>query len=81
MEHVKHSTSNRVLIGDGMYVEDMHSTFTQYEDKTYGWVSYWKASPQELEILNSNGLVRLDVLVGAMPASPAPVAINVTEVL
>lgn len=61
------------LIGNGLEIDDLPATRTQYEDGTFAIVTYWKPSPEELALLNSNGLVKLHVLGYVSP----PVAVCV----
>lgn len=76
MDYTSHPSNNVFLIGNGLHIDDMPATYTRYEDGSVALVSFWRPTPQELEALNANGLVKLHVLGGTAP----PVAVCVEGV-
>lgn len=72
---VSHRTNNIMLIGEGLHIDDVGATRTRYEDGSYAMITYWKPNTADLELLNSNGLIKLHILT---PHSPPPVAIEVS---
>lgn len=76
MEFVKHSSNNQIArAGDIPNCDDLPITIIKDDERTYAIVSFWKPTPEELEILNSNGLVQLVVLGAGQP----PVSVEVQD--
>lgn len=54
---------NRVLRGPASMPDclDLPAMYTEHGDGTVSWTSFWRPTPEELELLNANGHVMLVV--------------------